>query len=151
MLGTKSCPHKEGPNRVSTRGLMKAAGLTDDEIGQPFVGIACSWTDAFPGHNHLNQLAEDAARGVIDDLKSHDHSIIAVISTRCEGKLNIICGCGKDAVKAGAMAGKIVGAVAKICGGKGGGRPDSAMAGAADESKLDEALASVPKIVEELM
>lgn len=65
MLGKKSCPHKEGPNRVSTRGLMKAAGLTDDEIGQPFVGIACSWTDAFPGHNHLNQLAEDAARGVI--------------------------------------------------------------------------------------
>ena len=65
MQGSKSCPHKEGPNRVSTRGLMKAAGFTSEEIAQPFVGIACSWTDAFPGHNRLNQLAEDVARGVI--------------------------------------------------------------------------------------
>ena len=75
MQGSKSCPHKEGPNRVSTRGLMKAAGFTSEEIAQPFVGIACSWTDAFPGHNRLNQLAEDVARGVIaryaDDFPHH--------------------------------------------------------------------------------
>ncbi|MGI6029596.1 MAG: dihydroxy-acid dehydratase [Candidatus Heteroscillospira sp.] len=65
MQGIKSCPHKEGPNRISTRGLMKAAGLTSEEIERPFVGVACSWSDAFPGHNHLNQLAQDAARGVV--------------------------------------------------------------------------------------
>lgn len=64
MQGKNSCPHKEGPNRVSTRGLMKAAGLTNEEIAQPFVGIACSWTDAFPGHNQLDHLAEAVARGV---------------------------------------------------------------------------------------
>ena len=45
MQGSKSCTHKEGPNRVSTRGLMKAASFTSEEIAQPFVGIACSWTD----------------------------------------------------------------------------------------------------------
>lgn len=65
MQGENSRPHKEGPNRVSTRGLMKAAGLTTEEISQPFIGIACSWTDAFPGHNQLNQIAESVARGVI--------------------------------------------------------------------------------------
>ena len=65
MEGIKSCPHKEGPNRISTRGLMKAAGLTNDEIARPFVGIACSWSDAFPGHNHLDRLAQDVAKGVL--------------------------------------------------------------------------------------
>ena len=96
-------------------------------------------------------MTPDAARGVIDDLKSKDSTIVAVISTNFDGKLNLLCGCGKDAVKSGAMAGKIVGAAAKICGGKGGGRPDNAMAGAADASKLDEALAAVVGIVGEMV
>ncbi|MGN1128888.1 MAG: alanine--tRNA ligase, partial [Candidatus Flemingiibacterium sp.] len=59
-------------------------------------------------------MTPDAARGVIDDLKSKDPAIVAVIATNIDGKLNLICGCGKDAVKAGALAGKIVGAVAKL-------------------------------------
>ena len=46
----------------------------------------------------------------------------------------------KNAVAAGAHAGKIVGAVAAVTGGKGGGRPDSAMAGGRDVSKVAEAL-----------
>ncbi len=96
-------------------------------------------------------MTPDAARGVIDDLKAKDSTIVAVIATNADGKLNLVCGCGKDAVKSGAMAGKIVGAAAKICGGKGGGRPDNAMAGAADASKLDEALAAVAKLVEEMI
>ncbi|MBQ5418455.1 MAG: hypothetical protein IIU25_05515, partial [Oscillospiraceae bacterium] len=53
---------------------------------------------------------------------------------------SILCVCGKDAVAKGAHAGKIVKEVAALTGGKGGGRPDSAMAGAGDVSKLAEAL-----------
>ena len=64
MLGDISRIHKEGINRVSTRSLLKAAGFTDKEIANPFIGIACSWTDAFPGHNHLDELAGSAAKGV---------------------------------------------------------------------------------------
>ena len=55
--------------------------------------------------------------------------------------------CGADAVKCGAHAGKIVGEVSSICGGKGGGRPDSAMSGGKDISKIPDALARVEEIL----
>ena len=96
-------------------------------------------------------MAPDAARQVIDDLKAKDDSIVALLTTNIDGKLNLVCGCGKAAVAAGAMAGKIVGAVAAIAGGKGGGRPDNAMAGATDASKLADAVAAVPGIVESML
>jgi alanyl-tRNA synthetase len=47
----------------------------------------------------------------------------------------------------GAHAGKLVGAVAAVTGGKGGGRPDNAMAGGQDASKIAEALASAEKVL----
>ena len=64
------------------------------------------------------------------------------------GKANIVCACGKAAVSGGAHAGKMVGKVAALTGGKGGGRKDSAMAGAGDASKADEAAAAFISIVE---
>ena len=96
-------------------------------------------------------MAPDAARGVIDDLKAKDDSIVALLATNVDGKANLVCGCGKAAVAAGAMAGKIVGAAAAVTGGKGGGRPDNAMAGVGDASKLAEAIAAVPSIVEGML
>ena len=96
-------------------------------------------------------MAPDSARQVIDDLKAKDDAIVALLATNVDGKLNLVCGCGKAAVAAGAMAGKIVGAAAAIAGGKGGGRPDNAMAGAADASKLADAVAAVPGIVEGML
>ncbi len=90
----------------------------------------------------------DAARGVIDDLKAKDDTVVALLATVVDGKANLVCGCGKAAVAKGALAGKIVGAAAAVTGGKGGGRPDSAMAGVGDVSKLSEAVAAVPSIVE---
>ena len=53
----------------------------------------------------------------------------------------------EDAVAAGAHAGKLVGAVAQITGGKGGGRPDNAMAGGQDRAKIGEALASTEAVL----
>ncbi len=61
------------------------------------------------------------------------------------------CYCGADAVKAGAHAGNIIREVAKICGGNGGGRPDSAMAGGKDASKVKEAMDSVAEIVKKFV
>ncbi len=92
-------------------------------------------------------MAPDAARTVIDDLKAKDDSVVVVLATSFEGKANLVTGAGKNAVKLGAHAGKLAGAVAAICGGKGGGRPDSAMAGVADAGKLDEALAKAAELV----
>lgn len=49
---------KMGPDRGPHRSLMKAAGLTDADIRNPFIGIACSYTDAVPGHVHLDAVGD---------------------------------------------------------------------------------------------
>ncbi len=98
-----------------------------------------------------DSMAPDAARGVCDELKSKYSDIVAVIGTNFEGKLNFVAACGKDAVAAGAHAGKLLSGVSAIAGGKGGGRPDSAMSGAADASKMNAALDSAAELLEKLL
>ncbi len=93
-------------------------------------------------------MTPDAARNVIDDFKAKDENIVVLLATNVDGKANLVCGCGKAAVAAGALAGKIVGAAAAVTGGKGGGRPDNAMAGVGDATKLADAIAAVAGIVE---
>ena len=88
-----------------------------------------------------------AARELGDKLKAEIPNVVAVLSVNAGGKLNFVCACGADAIKAGAHAGKIVGAVAAVTGGKGGGRPDSAVAGGADAAKVKDALAAAAEIV----
>ncbi len=99
----------------------------------------------------LNDMQTDAARTLADEIKAGDASAVAVLALSTGGKLNFLCVAGKDAVAAGAHAGKLVGAVAAITGGKGGGRPDSAMAGGKDEGKIDEALAAAKAVLESMI
>ncbi len=95
----------------------------------------------------LTDIKPDMIRKMGDDIKANNDNMIAVIAGVDGEKANIVVVAGKDAVTKGAHAGKIVGLVAGITGGKGGGRPDSAMAGVGDKSKIDEALAAVNAIV----
>ena len=95
----------------------------------------------------LDDMQVDAARTLADDIKAKDQSTVAVFALVNGDKLNFIAVAGKAAVAAGAHAGKLVGAVAAISGGKGGGRPDSAMAGGQDKSKIDEALSAAADIL----
>ena len=88
-------------------------------------------------------LRPDAVRTLCDSVKAKYSNGVAVFATVCDGKLNFVACAGADAVKAGAHAGNILREVSAICGGKGGGRPDSAMSGGRDVDKIDEALASV--------
>ena len=88
-----------------------------------------------------------ALRQLGDVLRDKDDSVVAVMALKAGDKLTFQCVCGKAAVKAGVKAGDIIRAVTAICGGKGGGRPDSAMGGGNDASKCDEALASVAGLV----
>ena len=88
----------------------------------------------------LKDMQIDAARALADDIKANNPDTVAVLAVGGADKLNFIAVAGKDAVAAGAHAGKLVGAVAAATGGKGGGRPDNAMAGGKDASKIDEAL-----------
>ena len=82
-----------------------------------------------------------------DELKAKSANAVAVIAAVEGGKLQFAACAGADAVKLGAHAGKLVGAVAAITGGKGGGRPDGAMAGGADVSKVEEALAAAADLL----
>ena len=72
---------------------------------------------------------------------------MAVLSTVKGGKITFLAVCGKEAVAAGIRAGDIIRQVCALCGGKGGGKPDSAMGGGSDLRKLDDALASVDDFV----
>ena len=82
-----------------------------------------------------------------DVLRDKDESVVAVLATQVGEKLTILAVCGKLAVKAGVKAGDIVKNVCTLCGGSGGGKPDSAMGGGKDASKLPDALAGVAAFV----
>ena len=79
----------------------------------------------------------------------HDSLSETVIAAVNGEKISFQCVCGKDAVAKGLKAGDIIKNITAIAGGKGGGKPDSAMGGGNDLSKLDEALAAVERFVRE--
>ena len=91
----------------------------------------------------------DAAklRQLGDVLRDKDGAVVAVIASVSGEKITFQCVCGKEAVAKGVKAGDIIRAVTAVAGGKGGGKPDSAMGGGNDVSKLNEALAAVEKLV----
>jgi len=89
----------------------------------------------------------DRLRKMGDFLRDKDSAVVAVLSTVKDGKITFLAACGKEAVGKGIKAGDIIKSVTAICGGKGGGKPDSAMGGGTDVLKLDDALASVDDFV----
>lgn len=95
----------------------------------------------------LSGVKPDVLRTMGDQIKDKAPDIIAVLVSDS----SMLCVSGKDAVAAGAHSGKIVQKIAAITGGKGGGRPDNAMAGIGDVSKVDEALAALENVVAEFV
>jgi alanyl-tRNA synthetase len=96
---------------------------------------------------NLGEADANLLRAVVEALKPKLTSAVVVLGGVSDGKVALICFVTPDLVQAGKQAGKIVGAVAKICGGGGGGKPDLATAGGKQPEKLLEALAAVPGIV----
>lgn len=88
----------------------------------------------------LDGTGADGLRKIGDSLADKYDCFVAVLAGTNEGKSNILCKCSKSAVAKGANAGTIVREVAAVAGGKGGGKPDQAMAGVPDASKLGDAL-----------
>ncbi|NYF24968.1 alanine--tRNA ligase [Sporosarcina sp. JAI121] len=82
-------------------------------------------------------------RQMMDEMKQKLSKGVIVLGTAADGKVMLVSGVTEDLKSGNYHAGKIVNHVATQCGGKGGGRPDMAMAGAKDASKLDDALQSV--------
>lgn len=92
----------------------------------------------------------DALRKIGDDFKAQTPCGVIVLASSDGGKATFIAMATKEAIAKGAHSGNIVREAAKIAGGGGGGRPDSAQAGGKDVSKIDNALAAVYKMMEEL-
>ena len=90
-----------------------------------------------------------AMRTMGDFLRDKDPSVVAVIASINGEKVSFLAVCGKEAVARGIKAGDLVRAVSAVCGGKGGGKPDSAMGGGTELLKVDDALASVDDFVSE--
>ena len=95
----------------------------------------------------LKDMSVDAVRSLGDTIKDKEPNAVAVFAIHSGDKLNFISVCGKDAVKNGAHAGNILREVSAVTGGRGGGRPDSAMSGGKDISKIAEALAKVEELL----
>ena len=103
------------------------------------------------GHPVLTVTVPDAdankLRQMGDLLRDKAPDIVGVLSAVADQKITFLAICGKDAVAKGLKAGEIVKEVCACCGGSGGGKPDSAMGGGKDITKLDDALALVDNYV----
>ena len=96
------------------------------------------------------EMKIDSVRALCDSIKSDHPDMIAVFAIVNDGKLNFITCAGERAVSAGAHAGNILREVCAVCGGKGGGRADSAMSGGRDIDKIDDALLLAKEIVSKI-
>jgi len=90
----------------------------------------------------------NALRQLGDVLRDKDNAVVAVIAAVNGEKITFQCVCGKDAVAKGIKAGDIIKNITAIAGGKGGGKPDSAMGGGNDVSKLSDAMNAVNGFVQ---
>ncbi len=90
-------------------------------------------------------------REVADMCADKNENCVIVLACLNGVKGTFACRVGKEAIAKGLNAGKIVKAVAQVTGGNGGGKPDMAMAGAKDITKMDEALAAVDEIIKGML
>ena len=97
----------------------------------------------------LGEADANALRSMVDSAKDKGDDIVVIFAGKQEAKgtCSFICYCGKAAIANGAHAGNIVREVATIAGGAGGGKPDSAMAGGKDITKIADALNAAEEIV----
>ena len=99
----------------------------------------------------FNPMKPDEIRLLAEAIRDKNPEIVCVIAGVNGKSANICVTAGKEAVAKGVLAGKAVGKIAAVTGGRGGGRPDSAMAGVGDIFKIDEALAAAPDIIGEFI
>lgn len=91
----------------------------------------------------------ESLRKVGDFLRDKEADVVAVLAAVREEKITFLAVCGKAAIAKGVKAGDLVRAVSLVCGGSGGGKPDSAMGGGKDLLLLDDALAKADNFVAE--
>jgi alanyl-tRNA synthetase len=96
------------------------------------------------------EVPMDALRELMDRLRQKLESGVIILGSHAEGKACFMCSVSDDLVAEGIHAGKLIGAVAKLAGGGGGGKPDKAQAGGKDGSKVADAIKAVPGLLKEM-
>ncbi|WP_226526363.1 alanine--tRNA ligase [Metabacillus niabensis] len=133
---------RENESLTTKLGNLEAGNIVDQAVTINGVTVLASKVNA----KDMNSL-----RGMMDDLKNKLQSAIVVLGASEDGKVNLVAGVTKDLVDKGYHAGKLIKEVAERCGGKGGGRPEMAQAGAKQPEKLTEALKYVEEWVESVL
>ena len=98
---------------------------------------------------YLNGTTSDTLRSMMDKLRDKEPNAVGALIGTDGSKTTLAVGVGKNALARGLKAGALVKQIAAIAGGNGGGKPDFAMAGIRDTSKIDDALNAVEGIVKE--
>jgi alanyl-tRNA synthetase len=96
------------------------------------------------------EVPMEALREVVDRLRQKLESGVIILGSHAGGKACFMCSVSKDLVAEGIHAGKLIGAVAKLAGGGGGGKPDKAQAGGKDGTKVPDAIKAVPALLKEM-
>jgi alanyl-tRNA synthetase len=123
--------------------LKEKLGGIDSIVNNP---IDTNGINVFKGRVDANNMDEIKSMG--DELRDKIKSGVGVLISELDGKVGIVCVVTDDLIQnKKIMAGKIVGQIAKVLGGGGGGRPHLATAGGKDVTKIDEALEKVEEIV----
>ena len=126
--------------------MKSAAGALDEALSRAI---------EVKGVKVLTHRADNLERGqlrtLVDNLKQKaGESVVVLASAQPEGKVALIAGVTPGLVKR-IQAGKLVGAVAKLVGGSGGGKPEIAEAGGKDQTQIDAALKATPEVVASLL
>ncbi|PGM93407.1 alanine--tRNA ligase [Bacillus cereus] len=129
---------KENESLAAKLSNIEAGNLTDSVMIVDGVNVLAA---------KVNVADMNNLRTMMDDLKNKLESVVVVLASVNDDKVNILAGVTKDLISQGYHAGKLVKEVASRCGGGGGGRPDMAQAGGKNPAQVEEALAFVQEYV----
>ena len=99
----------------------------------------------------LEGASSDTLRTVAETIKDKYPASVTVLGTAGDGKVTLCAACGSKAIETGLKAGAVVKEAAAVVGGSGGGKPDLAMAGGKDASKLSAAVESAKDIIKKML
>ncbi|MDY0144692.1 MAG: alanine--tRNA ligase, partial [Kiritimatiellia bacterium] len=124
---------KELKSAAEKNALEKGAALTDAFVTMSGIPVLIA---------SVGELDAEPLRALVDSLRKQTPDSVILLAAVSGGKVTFILNAGPAAQAKGVHAGKLVGMIAKIAGGGGGGKPDKAQAGGKDPTKLSEALAT---------
>lgn len=133
---------KERDSLETSMANMRAKSVLENAVDVNGVSVATA---------QLTNIKPDVLRKMADELKAANDNVLVIMTTVNGEKGNIVAAAGKEAVAKGAHAGKIAGKIASLTNGKGGGRPDSAMAGVGDVTMIGAALEKAAEVAGEFI